>query len=100
MPPLNLASHAPLAVQGTGPVLGTAILLESGDVARFASVGVHASYCRMVESARLPDGKPCARTPSERPTSTSGTSSSRFQSGAQLPLTLSQGARFGTGVRR
>jgi len=48
------------SVPGIGPILGTTILLESGDVARFASVGDYASYCRMVESVRLtePDSDP------------------------------------------
>lgn len=45
------------SVPGIGPVLGTTILLETGDVARFASVGDYASYCRMVESVRLSNGK-------------------------------------------
>lgn len=45
------------SVPGIGPILGMTILLESGEVARFASVGDYASYCRMVESVRLSNGK-------------------------------------------
>lgn len=45
------------SVPGIGPILGTTILLETGDVERFASVGDYASYCRMVESVRLSNGK-------------------------------------------
>jgi transposase len=45
------------SVPGIGPILGMTILLESGAVERFASVGDYASYCRMVESVRLSNGK-------------------------------------------
>ncbi|HET6431254.1 IS110 family transposase [Dyella sp.] len=45
------------SVPGIGPILGMTILLESGDIGRFASVGDYASYCRMVESVRLSNGK-------------------------------------------
>jgi hypothetical protein len=45
------------SVPGIGPILGTTILLETGDIGRFASVGDYASYCRMVESVRLFNGK-------------------------------------------
>jgi transposase len=44
-------------VPGVGPILGMTILLESGAVDRFTSVGDYASYCRMVESVRLSNGK-------------------------------------------
>jgi transposase len=42
---------------GIGPILSLAILLETGPIDRFASVGDYASYCRMVESKRLSNGK-------------------------------------------
>jgi transposase len=42
---------------GIGPVLGLTILLETGDVRRFAHVGDYASYCRCVDSKRLSNGK-------------------------------------------
>ncbi|MFC5441686.1 IS110 family transposase [Rhodanobacter ginsenosidimutans] len=46
------------SVPGIGPILGMTILLESGAIERFESVGDYASYCRMVESVRLSNGKP------------------------------------------
>lgn len=45
------------SVPGIGTILGMTILLESGAIERFASVGDYASYCRMVESVRLSNGK-------------------------------------------
>ena len=42
---------------GIGVVLGSTILLESGPIERFASVGDYASYCRMVASTRWSNGK-------------------------------------------
>lgn len=44
-------------VAGIGPVLAWTILLEVGDIQRFASVGDFASYCRCVRSERLSNGK-------------------------------------------
>ena len=49
--------HCLQSVPGIGPILGMTILLESGSIARFACVGDYASYCRMVESVRLSNGK-------------------------------------------
>jgi transposase len=46
-----------LSVSGIGPVLGLTIMLESGDMNRFAKVGNYASYCRCVKSERLSNGK-------------------------------------------
>ena len=51
--PLTKLSSMP----GVGPILGPTILLETGDITRFASVGKYASYCRMVDSKRLSNGK-------------------------------------------
>jgi transposase len=45
------------SVPGIGPILSTTIALETGDIARFAAVGDYASYCRMVKSERLSNGK-------------------------------------------
>jgi transposase len=45
------------SVPGIGLVLGLTIALESGDISRFASVGDYASYCRMVKSERVSNGK-------------------------------------------
>lgn len=42
---------------GIGPILGMTILLESGAIGRFASVGDYGLYCRMVECVRLSNGR-------------------------------------------
>jgi len=42
---------------GIGDILGPTILLETGPIERFASVGDYASYSRMVGSKRLSNGK-------------------------------------------
>jgi transposase len=44
-------------VPGIGDILAMTILLETGTMARFPSVGDFASYCRGVESQRLSNGK-------------------------------------------
>lgn len=44
-------------VPGIGDILGLTIMLETGDISRFASVGDFASYCRCVGSERLSNGK-------------------------------------------
>jgi transposase len=59
---LESTRHTPalLALRSTpgiGVVLGCTILLETGEIARFESIGDYASYCRMVESTRLSNGK-------------------------------------------
>lgn len=46
-----------LTVPGIGKILGLTIMLETGDVKRFAGVGNFASYCRCVDSRRLSNGK-------------------------------------------
>jgi transposase len=46
-----------LTVSGIGEILGLTILLETGDIARFAKAGNYASYCRCVGSAHLSNGK-------------------------------------------
>ncbi len=51
------AYRALLSVAGVGKVLGFTILLETGDVGRFAGPGNFASYCRCVDSKRLSNGK-------------------------------------------
>lgn len=45
------------SVPGIGVVLGSTLLLETGEITRFGNVGDYASYCRMVESTRLSNGK-------------------------------------------
>ena len=44
-------------VWGIGKVLALTIMYEVGDISRFAKVGNFASYCRLVKSDRLSDGK-------------------------------------------
>jgi len=44
-------------VNGIGDALATVILLETGDVTRFADVGNYASYCRCVGSRHESNGK-------------------------------------------
>ena len=46
-----------LTVAGIGKILGLTIMLESGDMSRFAKVGNFSSYCRCVKSERLSNGK-------------------------------------------
>jgi transposase len=46
-----------LSIPGIGKVLATVIMLETGDVHRFAQVGNYASYARCVSSIRLSNGK-------------------------------------------
>lgn len=46
-----------LTVSGIGKILGLTIMLESGDMNRFAKVGNYSSYCRCVKSERLSNGK-------------------------------------------
>jgi transposase len=45
------------SVTGIGPVLALTILLETGDIRRFTTVGQFASYCRCVSSQYLSNGK-------------------------------------------
>lgn len=42
---------------GVGEILATVIMLETGDISRFADVGNFASYARCVKSARYSNGK-------------------------------------------
>jgi transposase len=46
-----------LSVNGIGEILGLTIMLETGDIHRFAHVGNYASYCRCVGSERISNGK-------------------------------------------
>lgn len=45
------------SVPGIGLVLGLTIALATGDIHRFASVGDYVSYCRLVKSERISNGK-------------------------------------------
>jgi transposase len=44
-------------VVGIGPILALTIMLETGDIRRFPTVGDYASYCRCVGSQKLSNGK-------------------------------------------
>jgi transposase len=46
-----------LTVDGSGPILGMTIMLETGAIGRFAGVGQFASYCRCVDSQKSSQGK-------------------------------------------
>ena len=45
------------SVPGIGPILALTIVLETGQIERFAKVGQFASYSRCVESKHLSNGK-------------------------------------------
>jgi transposase len=44
-------------ITGVGDVLGMTIMLETGTINRFASMGNYASYCRCVKSVRISNNK-------------------------------------------
>lgn len=44
-------------ITGIGKILGLTIMLETGDIRRFAGPGNYASYCRCVDSTRRSNGK-------------------------------------------
>jgi transposase len=44
-------------ISGIGEILAMVIMLEAGDMSRFASVGNFSSYCRCVKSLRLSNNK-------------------------------------------
>ena len=46
-----------LTVPGIGKILGLTIMLETGDIGRFASAGNYTSYCRCVKSKRMSNSK-------------------------------------------
>jgi transposase len=45
------------SIPGIGKILALTIMLEVGDIGRFATVGDYSSYCRCVESKRISNGK-------------------------------------------
>ena len=45
------------SIAGVGPILGLTIVLETGEISRFADAGCYSSYCRCVRSQRLSNGK-------------------------------------------
>src|SRR5215475_7137558 len=46
-----------LTVDGIGSILAQTIMLETGDMRRFPTVGNYASYCRCVNSTKVSNGK-------------------------------------------
>ena len=44
-------------IKGVGPILALTIMLETGDIGRFAQVGDYASYCRLAKAEKLSNGK-------------------------------------------
>jgi transposase len=46
-----------LTVDGIGKILALTIMLETGDIGRFAGVGNYVSYCRCVRSVRMSNQK-------------------------------------------
>ncbi len=46
-----------LTVPGIGKILALTIMLETGEINRFSKVGNYTSYCRLVNSKRLSNGK-------------------------------------------
>jgi transposase len=54
---LRAGFHPLLTVSGIGQILGMTIMLETGEIGRFATVGDFASYCRCVGSQHLSNGK-------------------------------------------
>jgi transposase len=54
---LSQAFNGLLTVPGIGNILAMTIMLEVGDIGRFAKVGNFTSYCRCAPTKRLSDGK-------------------------------------------
>ena len=54
---LKLEYERLLTVPGIGKILGLTIMLETGDIGRFAKVGNYSSYCRCVKSSRSSNEK-------------------------------------------
>ena len=46
-----------LTIPGIGKILGLTIMLEVGDIKRFATVGNYSSYCRAVKSEKISNNK-------------------------------------------
>jgi transposase len=50
------------SIDGIGLILALTIMLETGDISRFKTVGQYASYCRCVNGGRYSNGKKKAKT--------------------------------------
>ena len=46
-----------LSAPGIGNILGTTIMLETGEISRFEKVGNYTSYCRCVRAKKISNGK-------------------------------------------
>lgn len=53
----TLAYEQLQTVEGMGTILAQTIVLETGDIRRFPTVGNYASYCRCVQSTKISNGK-------------------------------------------
>lgn len=53
----NKEFHLLKTIPGIGPILAMTILIETGDITRFANAGKYSSYCRCVESKRISNAK-------------------------------------------
>ena len=53
----NVLNRLLQSVPGIGPILAWIILLETGDIRRFAAVGNFTSYCRLVQGVKISNGK-------------------------------------------
>jgi transposase len=53
------------SIDGIGLVLGLTIMLETGEISRFDTVGDYASYCRCISGAKFSNGKKKGRTNSK-----------------------------------
>jgi transposase len=59
---LKRLKHSPayeqlLTVDGIGAILAQTMVLETGNIGRFPTVGTYASYCRCVKSTKISNGK-------------------------------------------
>lgn len=54
-----------LSIDGIGNILALTIMLETGDIKRFAQVGDFSSYCRCIGGARFSNGKKKGNTNSK-----------------------------------
>jgi transposase len=54
---LKLEFEELMTVPGIGIILALTIMMETGDISRFADNGKYASYCRLVKSKRISNGK-------------------------------------------
>jgi transposase len=50
------------SIDGVGLILALTIMLETGDISRFNTVGQYASYCRCVNGGRYSNGKKKSKT--------------------------------------